>query len=123
MNLTFVPKNAEKAGEWVNSTSCVWAAPEWLQEKRPLNGVSKFTEHSRLFREILKIKDATRKDYIEDLKTLKSQEKVCNGRVLAIYECLSQGDGCQWRGLGETRKKLSSLRYVMLRNPIYAIFC
>ncbi|KAF4628320.1 hypothetical protein G7Y89_g9830 [Cudoniella acicularis] len=84
----YIPSSATRAPGWVYSGECVWTAPEWLEAKRRLNGVSKFADHEYLFRIILKIGNANWKDYLEDLKSLKEQGLGNNEKILDIYRFL-----------------------------------
>jgi hypothetical protein len=86
--MIYIPPSAGQDAEWVNSENCVWTAPEWLQSKRRLNGVSKFADHEHLFHVILKIGDANSGDYLEDLTMLKDENHVNTERVVSIYQRL-----------------------------------
>lgn len=59
---------------WINIESCAWHGPVDLLEKEPLSEVPEYRDNqkiSRLFREILDIKDATWSDYLETLSNLR----------------------------------------------------
>lgn len=86
--MIYIPPTVARKAEWVKSEACVWTAPEWLETRRRLNGISKFADHKHLFRTILKINDADWKDYLDDLKMLKEQNRRDSEKVLDIYRRL-----------------------------------
>jgi hypothetical protein len=86
--MIYIPSSAVQDAEWANCDDCVWAAPEWLQSKRRLDGVSNFADCSHLFRVILKIGDANWKHYLEDLQMLKKENHGNAERVVDIYRRL-----------------------------------
>jgi hypothetical protein len=86
--LQHIPSSVAQDAEWVNRDDCLWAAPEWLQSKRYLDGVSNFADSEHLFHVILKIGDAKLEHYLADLRILKEKNRSNAERVVSIYRCL-----------------------------------
>ncbi|KAH8586657.1 hypothetical protein B0O99DRAFT_585566 [Bisporella sp. PMI_857] len=101
----YIPATASREAEWVNSKACVWTAPEWLESRHRLNGVSNFGNYEHLFRVILKIGDATWGHYIVDLEILEEDGRQDTERVVEIYRRL-------WREF-EHDSNLAKIRNIM----------
>ena len=86
--MIYIPSNSVRAAEWVTSEVCVWKGPEWLKTKRSLYGASKFSTLDQLFHVILKIPNAGWKEYLEDLKSMKTEAHVDAAKVTDVYRRL-----------------------------------
>jgi hypothetical protein len=84
----YTPSSAGQDAEWVSSEDRVWTAPEWLESKRRLNGVSKFADHEQVFHVILKIGDTNWRDYLKDLEMMKEKDPNNTERAVNIYRRL-----------------------------------
>lgn len=87
----YIKGNDYHGERWTNSECCVWEGPPFLSVKYPLatcKGYSESLKIKTLFCDILEIGNATWKTYLDELKVIKSRNRVDFKNICAIYEYL-----------------------------------
>ncbi|KAF2137387.1 uncharacterized protein K452DRAFT_110481 [Aplosporella prunicola CBS 121167] len=84
--LIYTPLNLFSC-KWVSIDDCVWEGDDWLEVKTRLSKIEGYNGLEHLFKMILKVRNATWEDSIDELRLIKkSQEKYFN--VSSIYRFL-----------------------------------
>lgn len=78
---------------WNNSSECVWEGPEWLTVKNVLVVHLSYEVLRVLFRDVLKIADASWRDAIEELEYRKEKKATNVTTLKPIYVFLRMNFG------------------------------